>query len=67
MKNSQYNGFMQICTNFKTNFSTRRKRPEGREGIVWAFIDFGMDLIACKDLDQDAVVDLLYIENKMIV
>lgn len=21
-----------------------------REGIVWAFIDFGMDLLACIDL-----------------
>jgi len=27
-----------------------------KEGIVWAFIDFGMDLLACIDLIEKVVI-----------
>lgn len=30
-----------------------------REGIVWAFIDFGMDLLACIELIEKVIVLLV--------
>ena len=57
--NLQFNTLEQLCINFTneklqqffnhTMFVLEQEEYK-KEGIVWAFIDFGMDLAACIEL-----------------
>merc|ERR1712142_1385642 len=68
-----YNGFEQICINFcneklqqffNQHMFVLEQEEYAKEGIVWQFVDFGMDLQACIELFEKKLGLLSILEEE---